>query len=124
MLLSGLWESTRGRIRSVLVTSIIVGVAIVFLDRVSSGRGVYDSGRHWKEGGMMDGEKVEKGRGGDAVVMMALKKGCGREPKVSQGCATTLKRGRTGNNDNGQSSKKDKERANLDRSEPHRRRVW
>jgi len=62
MLLSGLWETTRGRIRSVLETSIIV-VTIVFLDRVSSGRGVYDSGRHWKEGGMMGGEKVEKGRG-------------------------------------------------------------
>ena len=65
----------------------------------------------------MDGEKVAKGRG-DAVVM-ALKKGCGREPKEStggQGDTTTLKRGgvRYINNDNGQSAEKDKERANFD----------
>jgi hypothetical protein len=42
-------------------------------------------------GKMMDGEKV----GSDAVVM-TLKKGCGGEPKESnggQGCGTTVKRG-------------------------------
>jgi len=46
--------------------------------------------------------------------VMALKKGCGGEPKESkggQGCGTTAKRGEVKyqqNNDNGQSSEKDK----------------
>jgi hypothetical protein len=45
--------------------------------------------------------------------VMALKKGCGGVPKESkggQGCGTTVKRGevRYLNNDNGQSSEKDK----------------
>jgi hypothetical protein len=61
LLLNGLRERTRGRIRCVLGTSVIIGVTIVFLDRVSSGWGVHDSGSHWGE--MMDGEKVEKWRG-------------------------------------------------------------
>jgi hypothetical protein len=60
---------------------------------------------------MMDGEEVEKGRG-DAVVM-ALKKGCGGVPKESKGGQSyaTVERGgqvRYLNNDNGQSSEKDK----------------
>jgi len=108
LLLSGLWEWTGGRIRCVLGTSVIVRVAIVFPDRW----GVHDNRSHWGGNG---GRRKGGEREGNAVVM-ALKKACGGEPKGSkggQGCAMTLKR-RYINNDNGPSSKKDKERAILD----------
>ena len=65
LLLSGLWERTRGRIGCVLGTSVIVGVTIVFLDRVSIGWGVHNSGSHW---GGNDGRR----KGGESEMVMPL----------------------------------------------------
>jgi hypothetical protein len=48
LLLRGHWERTRGRIRGILGTAVIVGVAIILpgTSRESSGWGVYDTGCH------------------------------------------------------------------------------
>jgi hypothetical protein len=77
LLLRGQWKWTRGRIRGVLGTAAIVGVAIlvaiVFPDRESSGWGVYDTGGHWRND---DGRRKGGGREARNAVVMALKKGC------------------------------------------------